>query len=79
MVDRDGQPKTALAIILEEVLQGGVDEICVVVFPGDQSVYAAAAGVHAPRVRFVEQPAALGYGHAVHCVREFANEEPFLL
>jgi UTP--glucose-1-phosphate uridylyltransferase len=79
VVDRDGHPKTALAIIIEEVLQGGVDEICVVVCPGDQSAYAAAAGAHAKRVHFVEQKAALGYGHAVYCAREFVTEKPFLL
>src|SRR5262249_423846 len=70
---------TALAIVIEEVLQGGVDEICVVVCPGDQSAYAAAAGAHAKRVRFVEQKEALGYGHAVACAREFVGEKPFLL
>src|ERR1051325_7588264 len=79
VVDRDGHPKTALAIVIEEVLQGGVDEICVVVCPGDQSAYAAAAGAHAKRVHFVEQTAALGYGHAVYCAREFVSGKPFLL
>ena len=39
LVDRDGQSKTALAIMVEEVLQAGIEEICVVVCPGDQAAY----------------------------------------
>ena len=79
LVDRDGVGKTALAIIVEEVLSAGIDEICVVVFPGDQEAYTAAAGKHARRLHFVEQPEPLGYGHAVYCAHEFAGSDPFLL
>jgi UTP--glucose-1-phosphate uridylyltransferase len=79
LVDRDGTAKTALQIIIEEILQAGVDEIGVVVCPGDQDAFAVAAGKHAPRIRFIEQPAPLGYGHAVCCGREFADKQPFLL
>lgn len=31
------------------------------------------------RVQFTEQPEPLGYGHAVHCAKDFVNNEPFLL
>jgi UTP--glucose-1-phosphate uridylyltransferase len=79
LVDRDGVSKTALTIIVEEVLKAGLEEICVVVSPGDEAAYRAAAGVHAGRVQFVEQPKPLGYGHAVHCARGFAGDQPFLL
>ena len=79
LVDRDGTQKTALAIILEEVLKAGIEEVCVVVCPGDQAAYRVAAGPHAGRVRFVEQPTPLGYGHAVHCARAFTDGAPFLL
>lgn len=65
LVDRDGITKTALLIIIEEILSAGIDEICVVVCPGDQEAYAAAAGGQGGRLRFVEQSAPLGYGHAV--------------
>src|SRR5581483_5969943 len=77
LVDRDGSPKTALTIIVEEVLKAGLEEICVVVSPGDEAAYRAAAGVHAGRVQFVEQPKPQGYGHAVHCARDFAGGQPF--
>jgi UTP--glucose-1-phosphate uridylyltransferase len=79
LVDRDGTQKTALAIILEEVLKAGIEEVCLVVCPGDQAAYRVAAGAHSGRVRFVEQQAPLGYGHAVHCARAFTDGAPFLL
>ncbi len=79
LVDRDGVAKTALAIILEEIFSAGIDEVCVVITPGDQAAFRAAAGTHANRLDFVEQPQPLGYGHAVHCAHEFVGERPFLL
>lgn len=78
LMDRDGAQKTALMIILEEVLKAGIEEICVVVRPGDVPAYRAAAGAHAGRVQLIEQPKPLGYGHAIHCARDFAGEQPFL-
>ncbi|MCI0748432.1 MAG: NTP transferase domain-containing protein [Verrucomicrobia subdivision 3 bacterium] len=79
LVDRDGAQKTALAIIVEEVTRAGIEEICLVISPGDERAYRAAAGNHANRLQFVEQTAPRGYGHAIHCAREFAGAQPFLL
>jgi UTP--glucose-1-phosphate uridylyltransferase len=79
LVDQDGSQKTALAIIVEEILQAGIEEICVVVCPGDQESYRVAAGAHAGRLQFVEQAEPLGYGHAVLCAKEFVGREAFLL
>jgi UTP--glucose-1-phosphate uridylyltransferase len=79
LVDRDGQTKTALRILVEEILAAGIDEICVVISPGDQAAYAAAAGGQGGRLRFVEQAEPLGYGHAVLQAREFVAAKPFLL
>lgn len=79
LVDRDGATKTALAIIIEEALAAGVDEIGIVICPGDEAAYATAAGNHAPRLRFIEQAEPLGYGHAVWCARDFTGDAPFLL
>ena len=79
LVDRDGQTKTALAIIIEEVLAAGIEELCVVVCPGDEKAYRTAAGEHAKRLEFVEQKQPLGYGHAVSCAAKFAGKKPFLL
>lgn len=79
LVDRDGQTKAALRILVEEVFSSGIEEICVVVSPGDQAAYAAAAGPFGSRLRFVEQGEPLGYGHAVFRARDFTSGEPFLL
>jgi len=79
LVDRDGVTKTALRILIEEILAAGIEEICVVVCPGDQAAYAAAAGGQGGRLQFVEQTASRGYGHAVYCAREFAGDSAFLL
>lgn len=79
LVDRDGQTKTALRILIEEILSAGIEEICLVVFPGDQAAYTAATGGLGARLQFVEQSAPLGYGHAVYCARDFAGSQPFLL
>jgi UTP--glucose-1-phosphate uridylyltransferase len=79
VVDRDGVTKTALAILVEEVLSAGIERIGVVVHPGDQAAFAEAAGGYASRLEFVEQPVPGGYGHAVQCARELVGERPFLL
>ncbi len=79
LVDGNGQTKSALAIIVEESLQAGIEEICVIISPGDQDAYRAAAGPHGRLLKFVEQTRPLGYGHAVWCAREFTGSSPFLL
>lgn len=78
LIDRDGISKTVLHIIVEEAIRAGVDEIGVVVAPGDSSAFAEAVGAHRDRLRFIEQPAPLGYGHAVFCARAFVDDAPFL-
>ena len=79
LVDRDGLTKTALAIIVEEALDSGAEEVCVVVHPGDVEAYRAAVPAYAKRLRFVEQAKPLGYGHAVWSARDFTGDDPFLL
>jgi len=79
LVDRDGATKTALRIIIEEILSAGIEEICVIISPGDQAAFSAAAGDHRNRIQFVEQTEPLGYGHAVFCGRSFTGGQPFLL
>ncbi len=78
VVDRDGVQKSVLRIIVEEALRAGVEEICVVLCPGDQASYAEAAGDVNARLVFVPQAEALGYGHAIYCARDFVAGQPFL-
>jgi UTP--glucose-1-phosphate uridylyltransferase len=78
LVDRDGVQKSVLRIILEEARRAGVDDICVVVSPGDEGPYTEAAGDVAARLTFVPQTEPRGYGDAVLRARAFAGDEPFL-
>jgi UTP--glucose-1-phosphate uridylyltransferase len=78
LIDRDGTEKSVLSILIEEVLAAGIDEIAVVVRPGDEQAYAQVAGDHVRRLVFVYQPEPLGHGHAVYCAREFAGSDAFL-
>jgi len=78
LIDSDGDEKPVLRILIEEVLRAGVEEICLVVRPEDEGVYAKEAGEHAGRLSFVHQPEPLGYGHAVYLAREFTGDSPFL-
>jgi UTP--glucose-1-phosphate uridylyltransferase len=78
LIDSDGEEKTVLAIIVEEILRAGVEEVCVVVCPGDEAPYAEAADSYSNRLTFVQQREPRGYGHAVYCARAFTEGQPFL-
>lgn len=78
LIDRDGEEKPVLGILIEQALRAEIDEICVVVFPGDEARYAQAVGKRLGPVRFIPQPEPLGYGHSIACAREFTAGEPFL-
>src|SRR5690348_664684 len=77
-VDRDGVEKTALQIIIEEVLAAGVEEVGLVIVPGDHEAYRRAAGPYFDRMRFLEQRQPRGYGHALSLAHDFTGEEAFL-
>jgi UTP--glucose-1-phosphate uridylyltransferase len=78
LVDRDGVSKSALQIIIEEAVAAGISDIGLVIVPGDQAPYTAAAGAKAEMLTFIEQPQPMGYGHALYCARNFVGAEPFL-
>ncbi len=78
LVDRDGVTKTALHIIIEEALSAGIEHICVVIHPDDESAYANAADAHRSRVQFIAQDQPLGYGDAVLRAEPFVGNDAFL-
>jgi len=78
LIDRDGEEKSVLRILVEEVVKAKIEDICVVVLPGDETAYARVAGEHAGRLRFVHQSEPRGYGDAIFRAREFAGDEHFL-
>jgi len=77
-VDLDGLEKSALQIIIEEVVAAGIERICVVICPGDDRLYAEAAGEYAGILEFIEQPEPLGYGEALYRAADFVGKQPFL-
>lgn len=78
LIDRDGVERSVLHILINEVVQAGIEEIGVVVRPGDETAYAEVAGDHAGRLHFVPQAESLGYGHAIYCAHDFTQGDPFL-
>lgn len=78
VVDRTGHPKSALELVLEEVVSAGIDDIALVISPGEEPRYQEAAGAHAARLKFFVQPAPLGYGDALLRAREFVGDDSFL-
>jgi len=78
IVDQDGKEKTALQHIVEEVANAGIDQICIVIQPGDQSEFQRAVGEGREMLSFVEQPKPLGYADAVHRGKDFVGQDPFL-
>ncbi len=78
LIDRDGQQKSVLSVIIEEVARAGITDTCIVVHPDDEATFRSTAGEHSGRLSFVYQHEPRGYGHAVWCAREFVRRDPFL-
>lgn len=78
LVARDGCPKAVLEILIEEALEAGIEEIGIVVHPGDEAAYRQAILNYGQRLCFIEQVEPRGYGHAVYCARDFVAGQAFL-
>lgn len=78
LIGRDGNQKSVLEILVEEAVQAGIEEICLVVHPGDEKTYADVVGDMARHLHFVVQQEPLGYGHAIYSAKDFTDQEPFL-
>ncbi len=76
VIDRDGNEKSVLRIIVEEIRRANVDQIAVVIAPGDQAAYTRAVGDRT--VQFVHQTEAAGYASALYSARSFLQGEAFL-
>ena len=82
VVDREGVESSVLGLLVGEVLSAGIEQVAVVVAPGDEGAYADVLGgldsLRNAELHFITQQEPLGYGHAVFCASEFCGEEPFL-
>jgi UTP--glucose-1-phosphate uridylyltransferase len=79
LTDRHGEAKPALAIILDEMLAAGIEQVGLIVSPPDRAAYETVLATYVKSLVFIEQATAGGYGHAVLCGREFVGGESFLL
>lgn len=78
IVDRAGNSRTVLRCTLDEIVDAGIEEIAIVIRPGQSAPYLSAAGNHASRLVFCEQDAPRGYGDAILRAHEFTDGEAFL-
>lgn len=76
VIDRDGQEKAILRIIVEEIRRANVDEIAVVIAPSDEAAYTRAVADRT--VQFVHQTGARGYANALYSARGFVKGDAFL-
>jgi len=102
IIDREGRAKPAIMAIVEEAVNSGIEEVCIIVQAGDRELFEDFFGTPPTienynklskenqeycrylldlgrRITFVEQTVQEGFGHAVHCAREWVKDEPFLL
>jgi len=78
LFDQQGVERSVLSMVVREAAGAGIEDICIVVYPGDQEPYAKLLADTTARLRFVAQAEPRGYAHAVFCAREFVGNEPFL-
>ncbi len=78
VVDRSGRARSALELVLAEVVSAGIEDIAIVVAPGEQDRYLAAAGSFASRLTFFIQHDPQGYGDAILRAQAFVDREMFL-
>jgi UTP--glucose-1-phosphate uridylyltransferase len=78
LFDQHGTERSVLSLVVSEAVHAGIDDICIVVWPGDEQPYAELLADEAVRLTFVRQTEARGYAHAIWSARGFVQDEPFL-
>src|ERR1019366_5660158 len=78
LFDQQGTERSVLSLVVREAVRAGIDDICIVVWPGDEEPYAKLLSDDAARLTFVRQTEPRGYAHAIWCSQAFVREEPFL-
>lgn len=77
LIDRRGQEKTALQLIVEEAVEAGIESICIVIRPGDRESFSKATAQY-NNIVFVEQTAPQGYADALLRTESFVDGDDFL-
>lgn len=79
IVSSSGEAQPMLFLLLDEVFAAGLSEIAIVIAPGTEADFMAAAGSHAEKVTFLIQDQPRGFAHAVSCAAKFTGKDRFLL
>lgn len=77
LVDRDGRARSVLEILIREIHSTGIEDVCLIIHPGDADAYRQAIAGTPVRLSIVEQHERLGYGHALSLAAEFTAGESF--
>lgn len=78
LLDQNGAKRTALELVIQEAVSAGIDEVGLVICPGDQQRYSAAAGEYRNRIQFLEQKEPSGYAQAILSGESFVGDQAFL-
>lgn len=78
LIDVDGKEKTVLEILIEEIKDAGINNIAIIVHPGDIETYKKVLDSDIAQLTFIEQTNARGYGHAILMAKDFIDNQPFL-
>ena len=102
VIDRSGRAKPVIQIIVEEAVNAGIEEVCIVIQKADREIFEEFFCVPptienynklsredqkysdflldlGQKITFITQETQDGFGHAVHCAKEWVGGEPFLL
>jgi len=78
LIDQQGVERSVLSLVVHEASRAGINDICIVVSPGDEEPYSKLVCEDSVRLTFIPQRAPRGYADAVSCARDFVGNEPFL-
>jgi len=78
VVDRAGEVRSALDLLLDEVTGAGIDEVAIIIRPGEEERYRQALTSSGPKLTFFEQHEPRGYGDALLRARAFCDDGAFL-
>jgi len=78
LFDQQGNERSVLSLVVGEAVSAGIEDICIVVWPGDEDRYARLLADQPARLTFAAQVEPRGYAHAVLCAREFVGDQSFL-
>jgi UTP--glucose-1-phosphate uridylyltransferase len=78
LIDKDGAEKSVLEILISEVKSAGIQQVGIVIYPGDEENYKRIAGPYVDQVHFIHQKNQMGYGHAILTAFPFTGMDPFL-